>query len=368
MKAVLLALSPSIGMQFYTAGVANALATAGHHDVWVIGSAALRKNAFHSNVNLLSTYSFSSTGLSASALNPVRFCRLLKLMDDIAPSVVHFTGPHTWVWPLALCLGRKHPLILTQHDATTHYGARGEWLKQVHRKAVVEAADCVVLHSRAVEESLRRIGIWPSEASVMPLVHHSFDYSRYEQIRADRSPQYCHENTALLFGRLEEYKGVWQFLDAARLLAALDGTEVKMIVAGTGRLAQALQRYEDLPNVEIRNYRIDDDETIELFSRAGLVVLPYSDGSQSALIPLAYLFQKPVLVTRVGGLPEYVRDGHSGRIIDSNDPEVLAQAIREMFNNREELVRMGQEGHNLLQELEVTFVAKLLDTYKMIAE
>lgn len=370
MKAVLLALSPSIGMQFYTAGLASALANKGHHAVWVIGSAARRREAFDQKVTLVATHSFSRTGLSPAALNPASFRHLLAYIDNIQPSVVHLTGPHAWNWPLALCLRGRYPVLLTQHDATTHQGARGEWLKGAYRQAMMRSVDCLVVHSAAVEESLRARGILPAVTSRMPLVHHSFEYAAYQQLRADRAGGQCYENMALLFGRLEEYKGVRQFVEAAHLLheaAGAGGAEIKMVVAGAGRLAGSLDGCRHPPNLEVRNYLIDDWETIELFRRAGLVVLPYSEGSQSALIPLAYLFWKPVLVTRVGALPEYVRDGVSGRIIDSNEPQILARTIREMLSDRDALPRMGRAGHRLLHQIEAQFVTCLLDTYERAA-
>ncbi len=374
MKVLLVALSPSIGMQFYTAGLAGALVNAGQHAVWVVGSAVRRSEAFDPSVTLVAGHSFSGTGLSARALNSAGFRRLLHLVDDIEPTVVHLTGPHVWNWPLALCLRKRYPVLLTQHDATTHKGARGEWLKGVYRRAVLRSVDCLVVHSAAVEESLRNGGLLPPATSRMPLVHHNFDYGAYRRIRAEGAGGQCYENMALLFGRLEEYKGVRQFVEAAHLLteetdadALQSRAGIKLVVAGAGRLAGLLDGPGRPLNLEVLNHVIDDRETIALFRRAGLVVLPYSEGSQSALIPLAYLFQKPVLVTRVGALPEYVRDGVTGRVVDSNEPQVLARAIREMLGDREALMRMGQEGHRYLLELEEKFVACLLDTYERAA-
>jgi glycosyltransferase involved in cell wall biosynthesis len=369
MKAVLVALSPSIGMQFYTAAVANALVRNGNHAVFVIGSAALRKNAFERDVTLLPAHVFSGTGVSTLSLNPFSFRRLLREIGDITPSVVHFTGPHLWNWPLALCLREQCPIVLTQHDAATHEGARGEWLKGVYRRAMIHSVDCVIVHSKAVRKALSDSGLVPAAISTMPMVHHNFDYALYQQIRARDCEDFAREDMVLLFGRLEEYKGVWEFLDAARILSkAKDDVQVTMVLAGTGRLSKHLDSYQNLPNLEIRNYLIDDQETVDLFGRAGLVILPYSEGSQSALIPLAYLFEKPVLVTRAGALPEYVRDGCTGRIITSNDPAILAEAIRDMFRDKSALIQMGRAGKEFFWELERQFAERLLYTYTTVTE
>jgi hypothetical protein len=81
-------------MQFYTAGLANALVSESGYEVWVVGSAARRRNAFDKRVRLLPTYSFSGTGLSLPALNLFNFYGLLKQIDDACPSLIHIIGPH----------------------------------------------------------------------------------------------------------------------------------------------------------------------------------------------------------------------------------------------------------------------------------
>lgn len=368
MRVAIIGLSPSIGMQFYSAGLASAVASKPGHEVWVVGSAALRSSAYHKDVRLLPECSFSGTGLSLSALNPARFYRLLRQIEALCPDVVHITTPHLWNIPIVSCLRGRYPIVLTRHDAVTHEGARGELIKGIYRRAEVNVADSVVVHSEAIA---RIVDSWRTDSastSVMPLVHHCFDYDLYRQIRATDEESSSYENLVVLFGRLEKYKGVWEFIDAARLLCTSDGFQIKMVIAGTGRLSEELAKCECPGNLERRNYLIKDAETIDLFSRAGLIVLPYSEASQSALIPLAYLFRKPVLVTRVGALPEYVRDNVTGRIIESNEPAVLAQAIHDLFSDKDALVEMGRAGRAFLHELETELANSLLDCYTRVTQ
>jgi glycosyltransferase involved in cell wall biosynthesis len=351
-------------MQFYTAGLANALVGAGA-EVWVMGAATERRQSFEGQARLLSHYSFASTGLSMQALNPVRFGRLLQEIQRIGPDLVHITGPHLWNLPLVLKLRRWVPVVFTVHEPTPHRGATGMRTKHVYQRWMVQLVNRVVVHSQFVgEESKRHWGTPSAKLCVMPLVHLNFDYQRYRHIREDSDLRSKYENSALLYGRLEEYKGIREFIAAARLLAVSTDLSVNFIVAGSGSLSSELEEFEPLPGLEIRNRQLGDDETIDLFSRVGLLVLPYSEGSQSALVPLAYLFEKPVLVTRVGALPEYVRDGVTGRIVESNQPTLLAQVIRQMLRDKGELVRMGRAGRDFLEELEQAFLDGLLLCYE----
>jgi glycosyltransferase involved in cell wall biosynthesis len=250
----------------------------------------------------------------------------------------------------------------------THPGANGELIKGIYRRAEVKAANSVVVHSEAVASILASWQIEASKIRVMPLVHYCFDYNLYQELRDNLEDSLAYEDAVLLFGRLEEYKGVWEFIDAARLLSTADTPEITMIVAGTGRLSEELGKCEKPNNLEMRNYLIKDAEVIDLLSQAGLVVLPYSEASQSALIPLAYLFHKPVLVTQVGALPEYVQDNVTGRVIDSNEPSILAATILDLLREKETLKAMGKAGRDFLDELESQLLKGLVDTYRTVAQ
>jgi glycosyltransferase involved in cell wall biosynthesis len=80
-------------------------------------------------------------------------------------------------------------------------------------------------------------------------------------------------------------------------------------------------------NVRIIDRFIPDGEVSLYFSAADLVVLPYESATQSAIVPIAYAFERPVLATRVGGLPEAVRDGETGLLVEPRNPTALAEAI-----------------------------------------
>ena len=146
---------------------------------------------------------------------------------------------------------------------------------------------------------------------------------------------------ALFFARIEAYKGVDVLVEAMRLVSQFpDQPQPRVVIAGRGNSAPLVSGV--LPaNVEIRNRLIEDREAIDLFRRCSVVVLPYLDATQSALIAAAYFFGKPVIVTRVGALPEYVIEGETGWVITPHDPVELAGRLREALSDRDRLARMG---------------------------
>jgi glycosyltransferase involved in cell wall biosynthesis len=80
-------------------------------------------------------------------------------------------------------------------------------------------------------------------------------------------------------------------------------------------------------NIEIIDRYLSEKEAAELFHRADLVVLPYRSATGSGVISLAYHYNKPVLITRVGGLPDMVIDGETGLIVSPGSPAAMAAAL-----------------------------------------
>ena len=67
------------------------------------------------------------------------------------------------------------------------------------------------------------------------------------------------------------------------------------------------------------------------------MVLPYVSATQSGIVQIAYGFEKPVVVTNVGGLPDVVEDGKTGYVVDPENPTALADAVVRYFKeNRKE--------------------------------
>ena len=77
------------------------------------------------------------------------------------------------------------------------------------------------------------------------------------------------------------------------------------------------------------NRYVPDNEMNQYFSACDVVALPYKSASQSGIIPIAYHFNKPVVVTDVGGLPDMVENNKTGFIIKSNNSKLLADVLAE---------------------------------------
>jgi glycosyltransferase involved in cell wall biosynthesis len=132
---------------------------------------------------------------------------------------------------------------------------------------------------------------------------------------------------------------------------------VKVVIAGSGDFIEK-DIIEKSPYFEIYNYFIAEEEVGKYFQRASLVVLPYIEGTQTGVIPIAYAFKKPVVVTNVGSIPEVVDEGVTGYIVPPKDPNALANAIIKLLNNDPLRKQMGENAYKKMgNELSWDFIA-----------
>lgn len=84
-------------------------------------------------------------------------------------------------------------------------------------------------------------------------------------------------------------------------------------------------------NVKIIDNYVPDQEIENIFMSSDLVILPYISSTQSGIVQIAFGFEKPVIVTNVGGLPEVVKNGITGYVVEPKDSDAIAQATIKFF-------------------------------------
>jgi alpha-maltose-1-phosphate synthase len=316
--------------------------------VCAITSRAAQPDRFGPQVDWQPVIDVQGTGLKPGNFNPVALRKVYRAIIQSKPDVVHFTGPHIWN-PILLWLMRraKIPTIHTIHDLDPHSGSSYGRLLYVWNDSIKRLADHILVHSQAYRTRLIAQGLAADRVTYAPLLHLFMGYESEQALQSQSHVLANHADDqtpfALFFARLEPYKGVDVLLAALHQLE--DNSPVRAVIAGKGNIQQC--SHGELPdNVEVRNRQIGDQEAIELFSNCCVVVLPYLDATQSALVAAAYFFGKPVIVTRTGALPEYVVNEKTGWIIEPRDVQALANRLRQAFNDLPGLARMGRAGRD----------------------
>lgn len=144
------------------------------------------------------------------------------------------------------------------------------------------------------------------------------------------------EDYVLFFGFIRDYKGLDLLLEAWALLKAAGKTAGKKLLVG-GEYYGNKEKYDTLirslglaEDIIVHDRYIDENQVRNYFGAADLVVQPYKSATQSGVTQVAYHFGVPMIVTRVGGLPEIVPDDKVGCVVDV-DPAAIAKAIGDFY-------------------------------------
>ncbi len=329
LKVALISLARRGGMVHYQSELANSLS--GIVTVQVVCASEVSGSHFSNRAKSLRiSTGRGPLGSLLRAASPVTWHHLLTSLRGSDADVFHIVAPHEWNPLLAVIIKALHrPLIYTNHDPVPHRGA--PLRMKLSNALVSRMADALVVLTRYGRDQLISAGVEEKRIFCIPLGV----YSSLERHRANTRP----ENMLLFFGRIEPYKGLGLLRSAFSTLREML-PDWKLVIAGPGSIADRANTADDA-RIQIINRYLSDQEVARLIPRARLVVLPYLEATQSAVIATAYAFGKPVLVTRVGGLSEMVVQGKTGLVIPPGDADVLARAILHLAKNPRRLKRMG---------------------------
>jgi len=200
----------------------------------------------------------------------------------------------------------------------------------------IKSIDGAIVMSRSVLNDLNtfRINI-PVTFSPHPLYdNYGAIISKADAMRRLNLPQ--DYSYLLFFGFIRAYKGLDLLLEAFAD-KQLRNRKLKLIIAGEFYEDEApykhqIEKLGIQDDVILYDRFIDEDEVASFFCAADLVVQPYRSATQSGVTQIAYHFDKPMLVTDVGGLSEIVPDGRCGYVVKT-EPEAIAGAIIDYFDN-----------------------------------
>jgi len=285
--------------------------------------------------------------------------KVLRLVLKTRPDVVHYQSYRMvrldWtLFLLLLLLGKK--IVFTVHDTHSLEGSAVD--SSIFAQTARRSHVLLVHNTNARQVLLEKWKVAPDRIRVIP--HGGYDaYYKRETSRSTARFRLRYEEDEFLllaFGTIRPYKGL-DHLFPAVAEARKSVPALRLLVAGRafdealGRQHQ--QQISDLglgDIVRFENRFIEQDEVETLFAAADLTVLPYIRIDQSGVLFLSYTFGKPVLATRLGGLPELVREGIAGYLVAPGDTHALSGAIVRAWNERDRLPGMGLNARKLVEQ------------------
>jgi glycosyltransferase involved in cell wall biosynthesis len=201
-------------------------------------------------------------------------------------------------------------------------------------KYFLKACDAFITMSEKVLSDLR---IFEKEKPAQLVQHPLYDNFGEIISKAEARKKLIINNEELIilfFGFIRKYKGLDLLLEAMAD-ERIKKSGIKLLIAGEF-YEDAKQYHEQIEKLGIKDQLIlktdfiPDSEVKYYLCAADAVIQPYRNATQSGVTPLAYHFEKPMVVTNVGGLPSLVPDGKVGIVAEPN-PQAIADGILKFY-------------------------------------
>lgn len=250
-------------------------------------------------------------------------------------------------WILEKVIGRKVKKVFICHNVFPHERFP---LDRFLTKLVLKNGDSFIVHSKSDGEDLLTI---KPNADFRQNPHPTYNAFKIKNLTKRQARELLHkpedEKLLLFFGFVREYKGLKHLLHAMPEIRR-QIEHVKLLVVGSfgddkDDYVEIIEQEKIADCVEVIDGYTPDHEVEKYFAACDLVVLPYESATQSGIVQIAYGFEKPVVVTNVGGLPDVVEDGKTGYVVEPKNPKALSEKIADYFaqNKEQEFVRNVRE-------------------------
>jgi glycosyltransferase involved in cell wall biosynthesis len=307
---------------------------------------------------------------------------VINVSDVVAKNKIdlihaHFAYPEGLVGLLAKKRTGK-PLVVTCHgqdiltEPSVGYGLRLSKRADALINKVLNSADAVITASQAAFDEVRKIMNDDRKAHLIP---NAVDIQRFNPRlngSAIRRRLGIREESIVVFAlRYHKPKYGLEYLIRAVPFVSSEREDVVFVVGGDGPLKPYHMRLASSLNVKqkvIFTGEIPRDDVPYYYAMSDIVVVPSLQEAFGLVVSEAMACGKPVIGTKVGGIPEQIIDGYNGLLIEPKNPVQIAEKIMWLIDNPKEARRMGENGRKIVEE---KFdmrkrIEKIISIYKML--
>ena len=287
-------------------------------------------------------FKIEDTDFYINTANPVNWIATASHIRKKKPDLVILQWWHPYFapcyWSIGSLLGKCKVLFIC-HNVFPHERFP---LDRFLTKMVMAKGDYYIVHSKQDEEDLKTIRKNAKYKRTVLPTFNAFKIQNLDKTEGRRQLGIAEEEKVLLFfGFVRGYKGLKHLIRAMQRIVN-NVEQAKLLIVGDfagdkEEYLKLIEEYGVKDYIEIHDGYIPDQEVEKFFAASDVVVLPYESATQSGIVQIAYGFEKPVIATKVGGLPEVVLDGKTGYIVPSKDSEKLAERITDYFEKNKEM-------------------------------
>jgi len=298
-----------------------------------------------------------STGCTSRLQYAVGLARLFRHIRRSRPDILHTHLFDPSIVGLAAGTLARTPLrVLTRHYSDYHTRIDRRWHVRLDQLCTRLAHRVIAVSQHTADHMIRAEG---APASKIQVVLNGIDFARARLSSPDAPTRVRQELGVeggvllLIVARLHPEKGhTYLFRALPGLRKRLQGRALTLVVAGTGPFESAYREEvralgcEDV--VRFVGYRNDAPD---LIAASDLLVLPSVAEAFGLVLAEALVLGTPVVATRVGGIPEIVRDGTDGILVPPGDSTALEDGIARLLTTRGLRERMADAGAERVRTL-----------------
>lgn len=291
----------------------------------------------------------------APLLNPLALYRLARLLVREQVTILQTHGARSSAYgQVAGRLAGVPIIVSTVHNSLLDYpiGSLKRWLYLTVLRRTMRLADRIICVSEDLRQHVH--GDLQVAANKTVTVHNGIDLARLHQ-KVSTTPvrdEFGVGKGPLLvsIGRLTEQKGHRYLLAALPSLLAT-WPELRCVIIGEGDLGETLNKLAvRLGLASTCVFAGARTDIPVILAAADLLVLPsVSEGFPFVLLE-ALAMGRPVVASRVNGVPELIEDRKTGRLVPPRDSQALASVIRELLLDPPQAAAMGEQGRRVVQE------------------
>jgi len=296
--------------------------------------------------------------------------------DKIDPDIIHvhnmhyFSEPHTKILE-EMSLHRDIPLILTAHNI---------WDDDTFLELTLDIKwDRIIAVSEFVRRELIGVGVPPEKVVT---IHHGIDIQRFRKAKQNvlnKYPQLKDKRIILHPARMSLSKGCDVSVKALRIIKE-EFPNILLVFTGTKNVIDwDTTKQKDIAYIFhlIKRLEVEDsvfanvfsyEEIVDLYRVSEFSIYPSTSREPFGLTMLESLASgKPMIVTKSGGMPEVIKDGVNGFLVETKDYEQLAQRCLQLLRDEKLKKKLGERGRKIAME-RFTKERMVKDTLKVYEE
>lgn len=350
------------GTEVYVYEIKSELERRGH--VVEVFSSNLKKNRFNPNKTI--------TRLLSLLFNFYFFFQFRKKSTSFKPDIVHVNSIFNVLSPSFLLNLREIPVVMTVHDnqlfspVSLQTERTGKACKTVICRGCTNCVGITgylyeIIRRKIQKPLLDNIDIYIGNSSYINSAIRQLQFGRIKDIpfcvQSYKAYPISNFNTILYVGRLTKEKGVQYAIQAIPSILRIH-PKVKMLIVGIGpyksRLQNQVQKMKLAPYVKFLGFKTHQ-QLQRIYRKSTISILPAIWDEPFGKTGIESMSAgRPLIATRVGGIPEWLEDGKSGYLVKPKDKSAISEKAILLLSNRQNLESLAKYGKKKSNEFSVT--------------